>query len=86
MNFGQATQLMIAGGAACRAGWNGKGMFIYYVPGGLYPAQTDIAKRLIGDKVAYLPYLAMKTVQGPVVPWLSSQTDTLANDWEPYQP
>jgi hypothetical protein len=33
-----------------------------------------------GSKMG-LPYLYMKTVQGPFVPWLASQTDLLANDW-----
>ena len=26
-------------------------------------------------------YIAMKTAQGNVVPWLASQTDVLAGDW-----
>jgi hypothetical protein len=85
MNFGAATTLMKSGWSVGRQGWNGKGMFLYYVPGGVYPAQTDVAKRRIGDTVEYLPYIAMKTVQGPVVPWLASQTDVLANDWEVYE-
>ena len=29
-----------------------------------------------------LPYLYMKTVQGLLVPWLASQTDVLAEDWQ----
>jgi hypothetical protein len=29
-----------------------------------------------------LPFLAMCTVQGDMVPWLASQTDILAEDWE----
>lgn len=65
-----------------RAGWNGKGMFIYLVPGGLYPAQTPAAREYFGEQVPYGPYLAMKTAQGNVVPWLASQTDILAEDWE----
>jgi hypothetical protein len=32
--------------------------------------------------VPYQAYIAMKTVQGTVVPWLASQTDMLAEDWE----
>jgi hypothetical protein len=64
-----------------RDGWNGKGMFVYYVPGGVYPTQTRAAKLCFGDSVEYGPYLAMKTVQGIVVPWLASQTDIVAKDW-----
>ena len=32
-------------------------------------------------KVEYGAYIAMKTAQGNVVPWLPSQTDMLAEDW-----
>ena len=29
-----------------------------------------------------LPYIYMRTAQGDLVPWLASQTDLLAEDWE----
>jgi hypothetical protein len=29
-----------------------------------------------------LPYIYMRTAQGDLVPWLASQTDMLALDWE----
>jgi hypothetical protein len=29
-----------------------------------------------------LPFIAMKTADDKVVPWLASQTDLLAEDWE----
>ena len=31
--------------------------------------------------VEYGAYIAMKTAQGNVVPWLASQTDMLSEDW-----
>jgi hypothetical protein len=34
------------------------------------------------DAEMTLPYLYMKTVQGDFVPWLASQTDMIASDWE----
>jgi hypothetical protein len=34
------------------------------------------------DMVPYCAYIAMKTAQDNVVPWLASQTDMLAQDWE----
>lgn len=81
MDFGQAITALKSGEAVSRKGWNGKGMFLYYVPPGSYPARTEIAKN-IGDFVDYGAYIAMKTAQGDVVPWLASQTDMLAEDWE----
>lgn len=84
MDFGDAIRALKAGNKVCRAGWNGKGMFLYFVPPGNYPARTEIAKAEWGENalVPYQAYIAMKSVQGTVVPWLASQTDMLAEDWE----
>ena len=84
MNFGLAIEAAKKGAKITRRGWNGKGMFLYYVPEGRYPARTDAAKSIAtaDGKVAYGAYIAMKTAQGNVVPWLASQTDILSDDWE----
>ena len=84
MNFGLAIEAAKKGAKITRRGWNGKGMFLYYVPEGRYPARTDAAKSIATEdgKVDYGAYIAMKTAQGNVVPWLASQTDILADDWE----
>ncbi|WP_077735852.1 DUF2829 domain-containing protein [Bacillus sonorensis] len=82
MEFGTALFLLKKGYKVARRGWNGKGMFLYYVPANSYPAQTEAAKEHFGDMVDYGAYIAMKTAQGNVVPWLASQTDVLAEDWE----
>lgn len=82
LNFGQAIYALKDGLKVCRSGWNGKGMFLYYVPANNYPAVTEIAKETFGDTVPYGAYIAMKTAQNNVVPWLASQTDVLAEDWE----
>lgn len=82
MNFGEAIDAMKEGYAVTRKGWNGSGMFAYYVPANTYPASTDVAKALIGENVQYREYLALKTAQGDVVTWSPSTSDALANDWE----
>lgn len=84
MNFCLAIEAAKKGAKITRRGWNGKGMFLYYVPEGRYPARTDAAKSIAAEdgKVDYGAYIAMKTAQGNVVPWLASQTDILADDWE----
>ena len=68
---------------AYRKGWNGKNQFIYYVPEGLYRPCTKIAEGLVNEQglVEYRPYIALKTVQGTVVPWTPSISDVLAKDW-----
>ncbi len=82
MTFGDAIVMLGAGKKVARAGWNGKGMFLYYVPANTYKAQTEAARGHFGDDVPYLAYIAMKTAPGEVVPWLASQTDVLAKDWQ----
>jgi hypothetical protein len=70
MNFGQALEILKGGqNRVCRSGWNGKGMWLaLQVP--------DANSKMT------LPYIYMSTVQGDLVPWLASQTDLLAEDWE----
>ncbi len=71
MNFGEAIAVMKAGIPISRTGWNGKGMFLYYVPENMYPPVTDVAKaRFGGNPVPYRAYIAMKTVDEDVVPWM----------------
>ena len=85
LTFGLAIEALKLGKKVARAGWNGKGMFLYYVPAASYPAHRNEYGTMIGvfpdDMVPYGAYLAMKTAQGNVVPWLASQTDMLAEDW-----
>ena len=83
MNFGQALEAVKAGAKVARGNWNGKGMFIFLVPGskfvvnrppllGIYPEGTEIT---------YQPHIDMKTADGRVVPWVASQSDMLDDDW-----
>lgn len=86
LSFGLAIEAMKKGEKVARKGWNGKGMFIYYVPENVYPANGNKLGTMNGvfenDLVPYGAYIAMKTAQNNVVPWLASQTDVLAEDWE----
>ena len=85
MNFGQALEQLKQGDKVAREGWNGKGMFLYFVPANKYPASRNEHGTMIGvfedDMIPYGAYIAMKTAQNNVVPWLASQTDVLAEDW-----
>ena len=82
MDIGAALDILKNGGIVTRKGWNGKGMFLYYVPKGDYLPRTEAATWAFkGEPVPYGAYIAMKTADGNVVPWLASQTDLLAEDW-----
>ena len=83
MTFGQALEALKAGMKVSRAGWNGKGMFVYYVPADSYPARTPTAKAYFGDDalVPYNAYLAIKNVDNSVSTWVPSVNDCLSEDW-----
>ncbi|RKI36158.1 DUF2829 domain-containing protein [bacterium D16-51] len=83
MAFGIALDLLKKGCKVAREGWNGRGMFLYHVPSASYAPCTPIGEECATDNgnVPYGAYIAMKTAQGNVVPWLASQTDMLSEDW-----
>ena len=82
LTFGEAVEALKMGIKVARQGWNGKGMFLYYVPANSYPAQTEAARQHFGPMVPYRDYIAMKTVNDEVVPWVASQSDLLEADWD----
>jgi len=81
MNIGGAVCALKAGKRIARKGWNGKKMWLHLVrfdgtarvscvsvEGGVWCRQAD--------------FVEMKTADNMLVPWLCSQTDLLAEDWE----
>ena len=82
MNFGQALELLKSGHRVCREGWNGKGMFVYLVPGNSYEPTTQAARDYFrGELVPYNPYFAIKNVNDTVSTWVPSVNDCLTDDW-----
>ena len=69
MKFGAALVGLKDGARVTRTGWNGKGMWLALQRPNKHSKMT-------------LPYIYMSTVTGDLVPWLASQTDILAEDWE----
>lgn len=68
-DIGWAVLHMQSGDRVTRRGWNGPGQHLAL----LSPTRNS--------KMT-LPYIYIHTVQGDLVPWLASQTDVLATDWE----
>ena len=83
LNFGQAIEALKQGKKVARAGWNGKGMFVYLFPGDNFPAKTQAAKSFFGDDglVPYNAYMVIKNVDDTVSTWVASVNDTFAEDW-----
>lgn len=78
MDFGKALEALKAGKKVARRGWNGKGIYL------------ELQRPDAHSKMT-LPYIYIVTsglvTDNPdapkgVVPWLASQTDMLAEDWE----
>ena len=84
MNFGQALEALKAGQLVQRAGWNGKGMFLYLVAGSKFTVSRAPLLGIFpeGTTIDYSPHIDMRTADGKCVPWLASQTDILADDWQ----
>lgn len=78
--FGWAVKSLQNGHKLQRAGWNGKGMYLFYVGSNGYYI-TSTAAHPEPNRFDNLPFIAMKTADNKVVPWLASQTDMLALDW-----
>lgn len=78
MNFGDAIAAMKDGKKVRRKGWNGSGIFIHLHP-------------ILAEEECTQPYIVIDTMglqsdnndaKRGIVPWLASQTDMLAEDWE----
>ena len=97
MNFSQALESLKLGSKIQREGWNGKGMYLtlvqgYPVNGHLNAAavDSDVEGKTQGKAGQMLSHIVMKTAgdshywgegYSDYVPWLASQTDILAEDW-----
>lgn len=84
MTFSEALNRIKAGHRLRRAGWNGKDMYIFLVPGSVFKVNREPLLSILGEgtEVQYHAHIDMKTAQGYVVPWLASQADLLDDDWE----
>ena len=68
-DIGWAVDKLREGFRVCRSGWNGKGMWLHVQLPDEHSRMTE-------------PYVYMKNAQGGLIPWLASQGDLLAEDWE----
>ena len=72
---------MREGARVARPGWNGKGMWLALQPSPYADGKTPPALPE-GEVWMTEEYIYMKTAQGGRIPWLCSQADLLAEDWE----
>jgi len=76
MDIGKAIETLKTGAKVSRPSWNGKGMWLLL--------QVPDANSKMTLPYIYIEYpVGSKAYpQGCRVPWLASQTDILAQDWE----
>ena len=68
-DIGWAVREMNFGMKVTRRGWNGKGMYIHLQSPDEHSKMTR-------------PYVYMSCADKALVPWVCSQSDLLATDWE----
>lgn len=81
MNFSNGLNALKLNERIRRSGWNGKGMWLQLVTADCWSMSSDA----IADDSFCLeksPWIGMRTADNKFVPWLASQTDILAEDWE----
>jgi hypothetical protein len=82
--FGDAIQALMAGHCARRAGWNGKGMFVYRLQ---VPPFSIPHVVINGSPVSFAPCFCLFTAQKAHQPgWNAAQPDMQATDWEILSP
>lgn len=88
MNFSQALEAIKDGRRLQREGWNGKGMFVFLVAGSNFTVNREPLLSIMGagKEVTYRPHVDMRDAEGKIVPWLVSQTDLMADDWQVVPP
>lgn len=85
MGFEFAILSLKSGKKVARKGWNGKGMWLYMVPGSTFNVAEGrpLAAHLpVGEEVKYNAHIDMKAADGSHFAWNPNALDLLADDWE----
>lgn len=75
LTFGFAIELLKQGHRLARKGWNGKGQWLFMIPGSHW--ETTRGLELLDGR----PWIGIKTVDDCFMPWVASQSDMLCEDW-----
>ena len=84
LDFGQALRYLKAGKKVARAGWNGKGQWVCYMPSFVVEQPNERTKAHgINDAFKCGGYCVLWNAQSVWQPgWVPSQGDLFANDWQ----
>lgn len=76
LSFGHALVALKEGKRVARAGWNGKGMWLFLI----VKSHWETTRGL--EELDGRPWVGIKTVDDQFMPWVASQSDMQANDWQ----
>lgn len=84
MTFGLALEALKRGEKVARAGWNGKGMFVFLVAGSQFQVSRAPLLGIFpeGTAINYRPHIDIKGVDGSISTWVPSIGDVMAEDWQ----
>jgi hypothetical protein len=95
MTFGEASNLAQQGKKIARSGWNGKGLFVFYVPEQkkqINEVEPFIRNMLFGSNskmfegiknlVRIKPYFMIRNADGSLSTWVPIIGDIFGIDWE----
>jgi hypothetical protein len=84
LTFGLAVEALKKGQKLARAGWNGKGMFVFIVNGSTFKVSRAPLLGIFpeGAEINYRPHIDIKNVDGSISTWVPSIGDVMAEDWQ----
>lgn len=82
-NYGWVLGMLSAGALMARSGWNGKGMFIFLVPGSRFKVSRHPLLGIFpeGTEIEYRTHIDIRNADGTICPWTPSQSDQMGVDW-----
>lgn len=83
LSLGAAIDLAKEGRQIARRGWNGSGMFVFYVEASIFLVNRAPLLGIFpeGTEVRYRAHLDLVTPDGTVGTWAPSNSDAIATDW-----
>ena len=81
MNFGEVVNNVKNGHKIAREGWNGKGMFVIYVPEENIDLTEQQEKMFGVSNIILNEHFLIKNVNNTLSTWVPSINDCLAEDW-----
>lgn len=84
LSFSDVVRGLKAGKRFSRSGWNGRGMFVFLVPGSRFKINREPLLSILGEgtEVDYRGHIDIKNVDGSISTWVPSIGDVLGEDWQ----